>query len=147
MKLPETWKASYLRSLQTPVIGKWMLGPLLRSIWRAIQYFSKKSVPPVSDDGRITTYASTIDSLRRKLATMEQKINLLESEMTTHRESKNSWAMLLSCAVEGLAQRASRQHDAFDFQQQMTTAALSALKDRSCGLAPNQCKRLNYTEH
>lgn len=130
MKLPAAWKSFYLRCLDVPFFGRFVIGPYLRFLWRLIAWFGKDRSPRPADDGRITTYASTIDSLRRQLESMEQRVQRIEQDLSAARESADSTALLLASAMEGLARRASQQEDTAAFQQVMTGAALAALRDR-----------------
>lgn len=130
MKLPAQWKSFYLRSLDVPVFGRFFIGPFLRLLWRIIAWFGRDRLPRPLDEGLITTYASTIDSLRRQLESMEQRLQRIEHDQNVARELADSNFLLLASALEGLTRRASQLEDMVAFQQQMTDAALQALHDR-----------------
>lgn len=130
MKLPAQWKSFYLRSLEVPVLGRLVIGPYLRFLWRIIAWMSKDRTPRAPDDGRITTYASTIDSLRRQLEAMEQRVQRIEQELAAAKDSAEASSLLLASAMEGLARRSSEQEDTMAFQQLMTGSALAALRNR-----------------
>lgn len=130
MKLPAQWKAFYLRCLDVPILGRYVLGPYLRFLWRIVAWFGKDRTHRPADDGRITTYASTIDSLRRQLEAMEQRVQRIEQELRASRESADASSLLLASALEGLARRTTRQEDTIAFQQVVTGAALTGLRSR-----------------
>ena len=131
MKLPAQWKSFYLRSLDVPRVGRWVLGPYLRFLWRIIAWFGRDRLPRPLDDGRITTYASTIDSLRRQLETMEQRVQQIERELSAARTSVDASSLLVASTLEGLAHRASQQEHALAFQQRTNSAALEGLARRA----------------
>lgn len=130
MKLPAQWKYFYIRCLDIPFLGRFVIGPYLRFLWRIIALFGKSRLPRPLDDGRITTYASTIDSLRRQLESMDQRVRLVEQELRDAEESAHSTSLLLASALEGLARRSSQQEDTAAFQQLLAGAALAALRNR-----------------
>lgn len=130
MKLPAAWKSFYLRCLEVPFIGRTVIGPYLRLLWRIVAWFGRDRMPQSRDDGRITTYASTIDSLRRQIDAMEQRVQRLERELEEARASAEASSLLLSSALEGIARRSAEQQDTMACQQLITSAALGALRNR-----------------
>lgn len=127
MKLPAQWKFFYLRCLDIPLVGRLVLGPCLRFLWRINAWFGRDRLPRPLDDGRITTYASSIDSLRRQLDIMEQRVQQIERELSAARTSADASSLLLASTLEGLAHRALQQEHAVAFQQRMNSAALEGL--------------------
>jgi hypothetical protein len=130
MKLPPQWKTFYLRCIDVPFVGRFFIGPFLRFLWRIIAWFGQDRVPLPLDDARITTYASTIDSLRRQLESMEHRVQRIERELSAARASTDSSSLLLAAALEGLARRTSQLEETVAFQQRMNGAALAALRNR-----------------
>ena len=128
MKLPAQWRSFYLRCLDVPYLGRFVIGPYLRFLWRIIDFFGMSRLQQPLDDGRITTYASTIDSLRRQLESLEQRVLLVEQELRDAEESATSTSLLLASALEGLVRRSSQQEDTAALQQLLSGAALAALR-------------------
>ncbi|MBC5785606.1 hypothetical protein H8N03_21880 [Ramlibacter sp. USB13] len=130
-KLPPEWKEFYLRSLQVPVLGPHVLGPMMRGYWKWVQRFHREpAAPPRVMDGLLSTYASTIDALRRQLENLERRTAELESELSRARESARVQQQLACAAVEGLQRRIGRHEQHAAFQRDALAAAVAGLSRR-----------------
>jgi hypothetical protein len=145
MKLPPEWKDFYLRSLQVPVLGRRVFGPLLRGLWKAILFFHRESKPVRQlPDGLLSTYASTIDALRRQLENLERRMGQLETELAqAHaeqerlRESAAVQQLLSSAAMQGLQRRLEAHEQHAGFQRDALVAAVTGLRHRDSARADN----------
>lgn len=142
MKLPPEWKAFYLRSLQVPVLGQAVFGPLLRGLWRLIRFVHERThrapVPPPYADAVLTTYASSLDGLRRQVESLERRCAGMEEQLRERdramqqlRDGAQVQALVLTAAVQGLQQRVEAVAQDTSFQQRAVAAALSGLQRAS----------------
>jgi hypothetical protein len=132
MKLPTEWKELYLHSLEVPVLGRPIFGPLLRGLWKAIQFFHRETKVEVRvPDGLLSTYASTIDGLRRQVENIERRTAALEADLAQVRESARVQQQLAAAALEGLQRRLKQQEQHVGFQRDALTAAVSGLRRRA----------------
>lgn len=131
MKLPGEWKAFYLKCLDLPLLGKFLFGPLLRLLWKIIKFLNKDTATSSNNNGLITTYASTIVSLRKQVAALELRIETLEVDLSAAKQASAATALMLSSALEGLSKKSTSQDNALDFQMKIFSAAISGLHKRN----------------
>jgi hypothetical protein len=131
LKLPTRWKSFYLKCLEVPILGKFLIGPLLRLLWKIINFFNKNSVASADNNGLITTYASTIVSLRKQVMSLELRIEAMEVDLSTARQASATTVHMLSSALEGLSKKSASQDNTLDFQMKIFSAAISGLHQRN----------------
>lgn len=125
MKLRPEWKQFYLNCLDIPLIGRGLLGPALRLLWKGLSRLPEQGPPPaLADTSLVATLAATIDGQRRLIDTLNARVAELEARQ---REpggpaADDTRAALLAASLQGLGERL----DALEQRQQHHDALILA---------------------
>lgn len=104
MKLPRVLDSFYKRCYKVPLVGKRILGPLLRWYWTTLtQIFNFISrSPSTSQRVEVSTYSSVIAGLRMQAESLERRVNHQELVIEGLKWEMDLRNKLESSAIDGI---------------------------------------------
>jgi hypothetical protein len=100
-------KHFYLSCLGIPVIGKYLLGPVLKNLWLLGKRLSgennlRNKAKAVKEDINVATYSAVIFSLRQRIEVLEKKCQDIQEQQSSQYWQMQYRSQLESAALDGI---------------------------------------------